>query len=219
MSARWLLRRALLVVYTLLVVSLLVFGITQVLPADAAVTLLGENATPAALAAVRTRLGLNDPVALQYWHWLSRSAGGRFRHLHADGSGGRTGHAGGAVAFVAAGGLLDFAHAGGGGAARHPRGAAARPAGRRAGRAGLVSRRVGAGVRHRDSGACRLRRPVALVAGNRLRAADRELRSGPAPPDRPGADHFACAGGACFAHGALGNGGRAGQRLCARGRG
>ena len=38
----------LLVGYTLLVVSLLVFGITQVLPADAAVTLLGENATPAA---------------------------------------------------------------------------------------------------------------------------------------------------------------------------
>jgi peptide/nickel transport system permease protein len=70
-SLAWLLRRLLLVVYTLLVVSLLVFGITQVLPADAAVTLLGENATPAALAAVRARLGLNDPVWLQYWHWLS----------------------------------------------------------------------------------------------------------------------------------------------------
>jgi peptide/nickel transport system permease protein len=69
-SLAWLLRRLLLVVYTLLVVSLLVFGITQVLPADAAVTLLGENATPAALAAVRVRLGLNDPVWLQYWHWL-----------------------------------------------------------------------------------------------------------------------------------------------------
>jgi peptide/nickel transport system permease protein len=69
-SASWLARRSLLIGYTLLIVSLLVFGITQALPADAAVMLLGQNATPAALAAVRVRLGLNDPVWLQYWHWL-----------------------------------------------------------------------------------------------------------------------------------------------------
>jgi peptide/nickel transport system permease protein len=72
MTAAWFARRCLLIVYTLLVVSLVVFGITQVLPADAAVTLLGENATPAALAAVRTQLGLNDPAWLQYLHWLGR---------------------------------------------------------------------------------------------------------------------------------------------------
>ena len=95
MSARWLLRRALLVVYTLLVVSLLVFGITQVLPADAAVTLLGENATPAALAAVRARLGLNDPVWAQYWHWLSGVLVGDF------GTSMRTGQAVGPVMLVA----------------------------------------------------------------------------------------------------------------------
>ena len=95
MSAHWLLRRALLVVYTLLVVSLLVFGITQVLPADAAVTLLGENATPAALAAVRARLGLNDPVWAQYWHWLSGVLVGDF------GTSMRTGQAVGPVMLVA----------------------------------------------------------------------------------------------------------------------
>ncbi len=95
MSASWLLRRALLVVYTLLVVSLLVFGITQVLPADAAVTLLGENATPAALAAVRARLGLNDPVWLQYWHWLSGVLVGDF------GTSMRTGQDVGPVMLVA----------------------------------------------------------------------------------------------------------------------
>ncbi|MEQ9860383.1 ABC transporter permease [Pectobacterium cacticida] len=70
MTANYLLKRFILVIYTLLVVSLLVFGITQLLPADAAVTLLGQNATPEALAAVRARLGLNDPEWLQYWHWL-----------------------------------------------------------------------------------------------------------------------------------------------------
>ncbi len=78
MSATWLLRRCLLALYTMLVVSIVVFGITQVLPADAAVTLLGENATPEALAAVRERLGLGDPVLLQYWHWLSHLLEGDF---------------------------------------------------------------------------------------------------------------------------------------------
>jgi peptide/nickel transport system permease protein len=78
MSAPWLLRRALFILYTLLIVSLLVFGITQALPADAAVMLLGENATPAALAAVRIKLGLNDPLWMQYWHWLSGLLRGDF---------------------------------------------------------------------------------------------------------------------------------------------
>jgi peptide/nickel transport system permease protein len=78
MSASWLARRLAFVAYTLLIVSLLVFGITQVLPADAAVTLLGENATPAALAAVRTRLGLDAPVAVQYGHWLAALLRGDF---------------------------------------------------------------------------------------------------------------------------------------------
>ena len=62
MTASYLLKRLLLMIYTLLVVSLLVFGITQLLPADAAVTLLGQNATPEALAAVRERLGLDAPA-------------------------------------------------------------------------------------------------------------------------------------------------------------
>jgi peptide/nickel transport system permease protein len=74
----WLLRRVLLMGYTVLVVSLLVFAITQVLPADAATTLLGENATPAALAAIRQQLGLNDPVWLQYGHWLAAALHGDF---------------------------------------------------------------------------------------------------------------------------------------------
>lgn len=78
MTASYLLKRLLLMIYTLLVVSLLVFGITQLLPADAAVTLLGQNATPEALAAVRERLGLDAPAWLQYWHWLNQALQGNF---------------------------------------------------------------------------------------------------------------------------------------------
>ena len=78
MSGSYLLKRLQLMVYTLLVVSLLVFGITQLLPADAAVTLLGQNATPEALAAVRERLGLDAPAWVQYWHWLTSAVQGDF---------------------------------------------------------------------------------------------------------------------------------------------
>ncbi|KNC17034.1 ABC transporter permease [Pseudomonas sp. RIT-PI-a] len=70
MTAAYLTKRLLLVVYTLLIVSLLVFAITQLLPADAAVTLLGQNATPEALAALRAKLGLDQPAWLQFGHWL-----------------------------------------------------------------------------------------------------------------------------------------------------
>jgi peptide/nickel transport system permease protein len=77
-SLAWLFRRLLLTLYTIFVVSILVFGITQALPADAAVTLLGENATPEALAAVRLRLGLGDPLWLQYGHWVGHVLMGDF---------------------------------------------------------------------------------------------------------------------------------------------
>ncbi|WP_045390882.1 ABC transporter permease [Falsirhodobacter sp. alg1] len=75
MSASYILKRVALTFYTLFVVSVLVFGITQILPADAAVMMLGENATPEALEALRQQMGLNDPVWLQYLHW----AGGVIR--------------------------------------------------------------------------------------------------------------------------------------------
>jgi peptide/nickel transport system permease protein len=78
MSGRYLLRRSGLILYTLLVVSVLVFGITQVLPADAATMLLGENATPDQLAAIRLRLGLNDPIWTQYLRWLGALLRGDF---------------------------------------------------------------------------------------------------------------------------------------------
>ena len=78
MSAAYVLRRIALIGYTLLVVSLLVFAITQVLPADAAVMMLGENATPDALEAVRIRMGLNDPVWMQYLSWMSGVLRGDF---------------------------------------------------------------------------------------------------------------------------------------------
>ncbi len=71
MSGSYLLKRIATILFTLLVVSLIVFGITQVLPGDAAVMLLGENATAEQLVAVRQRLGLDAPIVVQYGRWLA----------------------------------------------------------------------------------------------------------------------------------------------------
>jgi peptide/nickel transport system permease protein len=78
MSLSYLLKRCGLTAYTLIVVSLIVFAVTQVLPGDAATMLLGENATPAALAAVRDRLGLDAPIWVQCGHWLAGVLQGDF---------------------------------------------------------------------------------------------------------------------------------------------
>ena len=55
---------------TLLLVSMIVFSITSLLPGDAAQAVLGQNATPAALAALRAQLGLDQPAIIRYLHWL-----------------------------------------------------------------------------------------------------------------------------------------------------
>src|SRR3954466_14891430 len=64
--------------YTVIVVSMLVFAITQILPADAAQSLLGENATPDMLAALRAKLGLGDPAWRQYLRWAGHVFSGDF---------------------------------------------------------------------------------------------------------------------------------------------
>lgn len=56
---------------TLWLVSVLVFVGTQLLPGDVAASILGQNATPGALEAIRRELGLNDPAPLRYLQWLT----------------------------------------------------------------------------------------------------------------------------------------------------
>lgn len=58
------------------VVSVLIFAMTQVLPGDAAQIILGQQATPESLTALRKELGLDRPAIVQYFDWLSRMATG-----------------------------------------------------------------------------------------------------------------------------------------------
>jgi len=64
-------RRTLAGIVTLVVVSLLVFLATEVLPGNAAYAILGHNATPATLRALERQLGLDRSLPSQYWHWFS----------------------------------------------------------------------------------------------------------------------------------------------------
>lgn len=73
-----LLRRLLVSVPLLGVVSFLVFSLIVLVPGDPAVALAGPEPTPAAIAAVRESLGLNDPFLVQYWHWLTAALHGDF---------------------------------------------------------------------------------------------------------------------------------------------
>ena len=56
---------------TLLVVSILIFLGTSILPGDVANIILGQMATPESLAALRTKLGLDQPPHIRYWIWLT----------------------------------------------------------------------------------------------------------------------------------------------------
>jgi peptide/nickel transport system permease protein len=64
------LRRIAAAAVTLLLVSVIVFTISSLLPGDAASETLGQSATPEAVAALRAQLGLNEPAPLRYLHWL-----------------------------------------------------------------------------------------------------------------------------------------------------
>ncbi len=64
-------RRLLITVPLMLVVSFLIYSLVILVPGDPAVALAGQNPTPDQIEAVREELGLNDPFLLQYWRWLT----------------------------------------------------------------------------------------------------------------------------------------------------
>jgi len=63
-------RRSLMSVVTLLLVSLIIFSMLEVLPGDVASRILGRDATPETLEQLRTELGLDKPAPVRYLTWL-----------------------------------------------------------------------------------------------------------------------------------------------------
>ncbi|MEO1551909.1 MAG: ABC transporter permease, partial [Pseudomonadota bacterium] len=63
---------------TLFVVSLIIFAAVELLPGDFAEEILGQGATPEAVAAIRAELGLDRPPVTRYFDWLGSALVGDF---------------------------------------------------------------------------------------------------------------------------------------------
>src|SRR3978361_2303444 len=74
-------QRLLYLVPVLLAVSLLTFLIASLLPGDLAYVVLGDQATPENVAALRHDMGLDQPIWWRYISWLGHVLQGRFGRL------------------------------------------------------------------------------------------------------------------------------------------
>jgi peptide/nickel transport system permease protein len=66
----YLLRRILIIIPTLLFVSMIIFGLQQLLPGDPALALAGEDRDPAVIAYLHTKYHLDEPLPMRYALWL-----------------------------------------------------------------------------------------------------------------------------------------------------
>lgn len=69
---RFVMRRLVLSIPILILVSVMVFGLIHLIPGDPARVILGQEATPEAMTAMRHDLGLDQPLVIQYVTWLGR---------------------------------------------------------------------------------------------------------------------------------------------------
>jgi peptide/nickel transport system permease protein len=67
----YLLQRLATIVPTLFFVSILIFGLQQLLPGDPAIALAGEDRDPNVVAFLRAKFHLDEPLPVRYWYWAS----------------------------------------------------------------------------------------------------------------------------------------------------
>ena len=74
----YLINRVISIILTLLLISMITFGVTNILPGDVAMMIMGTQSNPEALAGLRQSLGLNDPIYIQYLHWIGGMLSGNW---------------------------------------------------------------------------------------------------------------------------------------------
>jgi ABC-type dipeptide/oligopeptide/nickel transport system permease component len=74
----YLVNRLLSVALTLFLISIVTFGITNILPGDVAMMIMGTQSNPQALEGLRESLGLNDPMVVQYGRWIGGMVTGQW---------------------------------------------------------------------------------------------------------------------------------------------
>ena len=66
----YIVRRLAIAVPTLILVSIFVFTLQKLLPGDPALVMAGEDRDPAAIAFIREKYHLNEPILIQYAYWM-----------------------------------------------------------------------------------------------------------------------------------------------------
>lgn len=76
----YLARRLAMTIPTLVLVAIGVFALVRLIPGDPVQVMLGDAADPAQAALLRTQLGLDQPIPVQFMHWIAKLATGDFGH-------------------------------------------------------------------------------------------------------------------------------------------
>ncbi len=80
---RFLAKRLAAIVPTLFLVSVMIFGLQQLLPGDPAIAMAGEDRDPNVIAYLRAKFHLDEPLPVRYGYWLEGRAARRSRRLGA----------------------------------------------------------------------------------------------------------------------------------------
>lgn len=84
--ALYLLKRLITLLATLAATSVVIFTVLEVLPGNAAQTLMGPDASPEAVAALAAKLGLDQGAFTRYTHWIAGLFTGDLGHSYAYGT-------------------------------------------------------------------------------------------------------------------------------------
>ena len=68
----FLIRRIASTFIVMAIVAVIIFLLVRIAPGDPVAILVGDNASPDQIQAVRKQLGLDDPIFVQFWRWASR---------------------------------------------------------------------------------------------------------------------------------------------------
>jgi peptide/nickel transport system permease protein len=82
---RFLRRKLLHLIPILLIVSFVTFALLNLLPGDISLQLLGNDASPEAIARIRQELQLDDPLVVRYGRWAARAVSGDLGRSHITG--------------------------------------------------------------------------------------------------------------------------------------
>jgi peptide/nickel transport system permease protein len=74
--SQYLIRRLAAIVPTIFFVSIIIFGLQQLLPGDAATVLAGEDQDPQVIAYLREKMHLDEPFPVRYGYWIAGVAHG-----------------------------------------------------------------------------------------------------------------------------------------------